>query len=524
MILDKGFIMIAQMPPPISHSGGPEDQTKLARITLLGHDIRAAVSDIIGGLRLVDQGQLEEITRLQIERVRAASEVLAQLLEEGLQIVAEETGTGPMPAIEVAKLLYDLEMRWSGKAREKGITFHVALAPDVPPVLALDRIAMERALANILSNAIKYTDSGGVRIAVAMEAPAVLRIAVADEGPGFASEVLARLFTPGARGSGAEGQGDKPGQGLGMYISKGMADRLGGRIEVANRPEGGALVSLSLPVRRALPAAHQQATALPDLRGKRVLIAEDSETNQAVVAHMLRAMGAEVVITSDGVQARARAQDECFDLAVIDVEMPGISGLELMQALRGKDSCCSNLPIVACTAFVLRANREAIYAAGADAIVAQPLIGIDQLATAISRAQIRAAREVQGDTIGPPLPDAVALDHERFERLLSMAGEAGAADLLARLIGDLSRVERSLVSALAVPDFTAICVETHVLVAVAGAIGADRLLAEAERLNAAAHAQTLERVRSSGRSVLSLIDRLLQFTLRRAEVIGQVAP
>lgn len=516
MIRDKGFIMIVQMPPPITNSGGPEDQTKLARITLLGHDIRAAVSDIIGGLRLVDQRQLDETTRLQIERVRAASEVLAQLLEEGLQIVAEETGTGMMPAVEVGQLLYDLEMRWAGKAREKGLAFHVALAADVPPVLALDRIALERVMANILSNAIKYTDAGGVRITVAMEGEQILRIAVTDDGPGFAASVLARLFERGARGAFTA----KPGQGLGMYISKDMADRLGGVIDVSNRPEGGASVTLVLPVRRALPSDHPHPVPLPDLRGKRVLIAEDSETNQAVVGHMLRAMGAEFEVAADGREALALALVRRFDLAVVDVEMPRLSGLELMRALRETPGPCADLPIVACTAFVLRANREAIYAAGADAIVAKPLVGIDPLAFAINRAQTRAARETTA--AANPAGDVLGLDLDQFERLLDLAGEAGAADLLARLISDLSRVERSLVSALALPDFAAISAETHVLVAVAGAIGAERLMAEAERLNAAAQAQALEPVQWSGRNVLAQIDRLLQFTTRRAGSLGQV--
>lgn len=481
---------------------------------LLGHDIRAAVSDIIGGLRLVDQTQLSEPVRLQIERVRAASEVLAQLVEEGLQIVAEETGTGPLPTVQISQLLYDLEMRWSGKAQEKSLSFHIALAPDVPPVLTLDRLALERVLANILSNAIKFTDAGGVRVLIALDEPATLRIVVRDDGPGFASAALERLFEPGARGSGSA----KPGDGLGLYISKDMADRLGGRITVENRPQGGAAVTLCLPVQRAAETEHPDPAPLPDLRGLHVLIAEDSETNQTVIAHMLKAMGASSEIARDGREAIARMRAQSFDLAVIDVEMPQSSGLEVMRALRAEPGPVSNMPIVACTAYVLRSNREAIFAAGADAIVSKPMLGIDPLAAAITRARNRAAQETAATTGAEDPPE---LDRKQFDRLLSLAGPAGAAELLTRLISDLSRVERSLVGALALPDLVTIGAEAHVLIAVAGAVGAQRLLAEAEGLNAAVHDNAPERVCWTGRRVLAQIDRLLHFATRRAGLLAQ---
>ena len=506
--------MLKNSIPPISSSGGPDDETKLARMSLLGHDIRAAVSDIIGGLRLVDQTQLDATARLQIERVRVASEVLAQLIEDGLQIVAEETGTGPLPPVRMGQLLYDLEMRWNGQAREKGLSFQIALAPDVPPVLMLDRLALQRVLGNILSNAIKFTDAGGVRVLVALDEPSDLRITVSDDGSGFAPSLLERLFQPGVRGDAT----NKPGQGLGMYIAKQMTDHLGGQIGVANRPEGGAVVTLVLPVRRPAISERPDPAPLPDLRGLRVLIADDSATNQAVFSHMLGAMGAEVEIAADGDEALARARAGRFDLAVIDIEMPRVSGLELMRVLRTDPSPIAGIPIVACTAYVLRANREAIHAAGADAIVAKPLAGIDALGAAIARAQGRRRAGGAFASDGVPKDDA-DLDRALFERLLAMAGPLGSAELLTRLIADLSRVERNLVAALALPDFVAIGAEAHVLIAVAGTIGAARLVSEAERLMAASHERAAEQVTWIGRSVLAQVDRLLQFTTRRA---GQI--
>jgi len=188
-----------------------------ARMSLLGHDLRSAVSDIIGGLRLVDQSALDDATRLQLERIRASGEALARLLEETLaHILGEDDFAATHPAnLQMTRFLYDLEMRWSGRAQEKGLRFDLRVAPDVPQVLALDRVALERVLSNVLSNAVKYTDQGTVAMDVALSAGGALQMIVRDEGPGFSDAALARLFEYRGRPDDT----GKPGQGLGMHIS-----------------------------------------------------------------------------------------------------------------------------------------------------------------------------------------------------------------------------------------------------------------------------------------------------------------
>jgi len=487
-------------------TGASEDQALRARISLLGHDLRAAVSDILGGLRLVAPGALDDHSRLQFERVRAAGEVMARLLEEGLLLVAEQTGAGEGTPVPVARLLYDLEMRWTPRAQEKALDLQIALSPDVPPVLVLDRIALERVLANIISNAIKYTDAGAVRISFTLDSCDEMRVTVTDDGPGFAPEVLERLFQPGARHTGA----DKPGQGLGMFIAKDMTARLGGTVAVDNLPEGGARVTLALPVRRPVPNDLPHAQPLPDLNGQHVLVAEDSEINQAVIGHMLTAMGATFDLAADGREALALLQRRPFDLAIIDIEMPRMSGLELVRLLRTGAGPLADLPIVACTAYVLRANREAIHAAGADSIVAKPLVGIEPLGNAITRARARTAQGTDAE-LTPAPRDAVEMNEALFNRLMEVSGRDGALELLSRLIADLARIERGLVTALSKPDFDTICADTHVLIAISGALGAERLQKQAEALNQAAHGHNRHDTEILGRAVLAQVDRMIHF-------------
>lgn len=488
------------------------------RMTLLGHDLRAAVSDIIGGLRLVEHDSLTDAARLQLERVRASSETLARLLEEGLaMMLGEDDFAATHPAnLQIARFLYDIEMRWSGRASEKGLKFNVTRADDVPQVLTLDRIALERVLSNLLSNAMKYTDRGSVSLDVRMAPTGALLLSVADQGPGFSDAALTRLYEYEGRPDGTA----KPGHGLGMHISKHMTGRLGGRIAVANRAEGGALVTLELPPDTWTISAPEATAELPDLSRTKVLVAEDNVTNQTIIGHMLSKMGAEFEIAHDGVEALHWLEREDFDLALIDIEMPRLGGIEVMRTLRANGRIHTDMPIIAVTAYVLRANRDAIYAAGADAILAKPLAGIDTFGQAIAQVLGRASA---------PLEQALAAEEEAefdrgcFDRLIDIAGPAASSELMDRLNTDLRKTERGLMAALADDDRAAIRAETHVLIALAGAVGAARLQALAQALNTTAHRRETTDLSNLGRDALTQLDWLIRFIARERARRGDTA-
>lgn len=498
-------------------SSAPPDAGKAdpARLALLGHDLRAAVSDVLGGLRLIDHGQIDPATVLQLERVRAAGEVLARLLEESLAaMLGEEQIEGPQVAnVQMSRFLYDIEVRWSGRAREKGLAFHISVEPGVPAVVALDRIALERVLANILSNAIKYTDAGTVKMHVGLTDAGGLRLSVHDEGPGFSEEALERLFQYAGRPDGT----GKPGHGLGLHISQDMANRLGGHVTVQNRPGGGADVAFELPATAWRMAAPGVRADLPDLSRVKVLLAEDNITNQTIICHMLGAMGAEFEVAADGVEALHWLEREEFDLALIDIEMPRLSGIDVLRALRAGGGAQARMPVLAVTAYVLRANRDAIYAAGADGILAKPLPGIETFGQAIANALARAKAHV----IDPVrTEETVELNLARFEHLMEIAGPDNAGELLDRLQSDLRKTERGLVAALSDTDRAAIRSETHVLIALAGAVGAERLQALAETVNAAAHRREDGPMRALATETLAQIDRLIEFVRREIDRRG----
>ncbi|KFI33460.1 histidine kinase [Haematobacter missouriensis] len=485
---------------------------RASRLSLLGHDLRAAMSDIIGALRLIDQSGLDPATRLQLERIRAAGEGMALLLEEGLSLLPGEDGsTDVHPTnIRFARLLYDLDMRWSGRAQEHGLTFELRVGDDLPETIGLERISLERILSNILSNAIKYTDQGGVTMDVSLLADDTIRFQVEDTGPGFSSEALTRLFR-------YQGRGDrrKPGTGLGLHITREMADRLGAEVEVRNREDGGGVVTLLLPRGSwaTLTPEPVQTAQLPDLAGRHVLLAEDSATNQMLVSRMLETMGAVVTLASDGIEALHLLDQRPFDLALIDIEMPRLTGIEVIRALRAMPDARGRTPVLAVTAYVLRGNRRAIYAAGADRILAKPISGLDIFAQAIG--------EVLPGGMPPPAePRDEPFDRERFEQLLEIAGPEGRRELLTRLDADLRGVERGLVTGLADDNPIEIRTHSHVLIALAGAVGAESLQRRAEKVNRAAHLGNAAVIALLGKEVLDQLDVLIHALANEAQLSG----
>lgn len=478
-----------------------------AQMTLLGHDLRAAALDIAGGLRLVSHEGLNQDTRTQLERVRASGEILARLMEEGLSMMlgddALRIATHPTN-VHLGQLIYDVDMRWSGRARENGLEFRLAVGPEVPQVLALDRIALERVLSNLLSNAMTYSDHGMVVLDVDMLPSGDLCIAVTDQGPGFSPEAMARLFEYGGKPSAIS----KPGQGLGMHITRTMAARLGGTISVANRPEGGARVTLVLPPDSwTRPAFAEKPAPLPDLSHCKILVVDDSATNRTIIGQMLAQMGAGVEIAQDGLAAMERLESQHFDLALIDIEMPGILGTEVIRTLRARNCRNAQIPVIAITAHVLRAHHQVIFAAGADEVLTKPLAGLESFG--LSVAAILRRRNTSADNGAKADPLTAACDG--LDQLLRTAGPDVGDALLDQLCVDLRSAEHALIAGLADNSIPMVKSCSHVLIALAGAVGARSLQALATRLNTSAHRRETSGFANLGRETLGQLRRLITF-------------
>ena len=450
----------------------------LPDLALLSHDIQSAVSDVIGGVRLVDQDQLPPEARLQLERVRTAAELLARLVENALTAPGEVGQDDPnLSNLNLQRYLENLESRWRGRAVEKGLGFVLDLPLVYPDVIHVSRMVLDRILTNLLSNAMKFCEQGQVCVQLRLDPDHRLVFSVIDDGPGFDDQAMGQLFKRAARAANAS----QPGQGLGLFIAHDIAVQLGAEIKVENRVGAGAAVSLILP--RGVwtdPSLGETNGEFPSLSGLKILVAEDSRTLQLMVAQMLQKLGAEFEMAADGVEAINWLQRENFDLVLLDIEMPNMSGIDVLKSVRKMPNPLSDIPMIAMTAFVLNSHREAIYAAGADGIIAKPLTQIERFGAAILRVceaqKLTIPRENDGDEPRP-------ISADRLAQLLAFTDADTRAELLRRIISDLGAVRRRIAQETKSMNRSALRAQTHILIALAGAIGADALQQTAQNLN-----------------------------------------
>lgn len=486
----------------------PRDAPAMA---LLGHDLRAALSEVIGGLRLIDPAPLPPASRQQIARTKAAGEALALLLEQALTLlVGDHYADAASPPLQTERLFASIRLRWQARAREHGLGFQLRPSPDLPALLPLDAALIERILSNLLGNAIKYAGSGQITCAFGLTDDGQLRLSVQDEGPGFAPATLPRLFAGIPRPETAS----KPGSGLGLHIVHEMVETAGGQITAQNRVGGGAEICVTLPLPDLSPGAQRAspASTAPDLSHLRVLVADDNQTSRQLLSQMLASMGAEVGTAADGVQAVGRIERESFDLLLIDIEMPGFNGLEVIRHIRAMPGPVAQLPILAVTAYRMRANKAAIEAAGADQILSKPVLCPIALGeTALAVLHGRQARPA-------PAPRA-QMQPDRFSHLLAMAGPDLATELLDRLQEDLLRAERGVLAASHGLDWQGVRAQTHVLMALAGTAGALQLQYLAEEMNALAHTNTPDRG-----TFLTLLPQLLEALDTLIHFVGRQSP
>ena len=293
---------------------------------------------------------------------------------------------------------------WRQSAEDKGLQFDLAISPNVPQWATLDTTRLGQIVFNLVANAIKFTQAG--RISLYFDAVELspdrfeLTIVVADTGIGMSAETIARLFT-------AFEQADNSitrrfgGSGLGLSISRKLAEMMDGRIDVASTLGQGSRFSLRLPVDAisAGPAIAEPGDATIDAMAAsaRILVAEDNTSNQRVIDYFLRPIGAAVTIVGDGQQALEALAQAPFDLVLMDMQMPVMDGLEATRRLRASGGVNANIPVIALTANVMEDQKKACFAAGMTGHVAKP-IDARVLLTSVINA-INGSQETPGSAI-----------------------------------------------------------------------------------------------------------------------------
>jgi signal transduction histidine kinase/DNA-binding response OmpR family regulator len=310
-------------------------------------------------------------------------------------------------------------------AAQRGATLSLEVADDVPALVETDGSRVRQVVRNLLSNAAKYGDDGPIIVRLTIDAPeggaaARLSIRVEDTGPGLTDAELLHLFQPFERGAHA---GDGRGLGLGLALSRRIAQRLGGGLSADNRPGGGARFVFQFPLKPAVALEE-----LGQTRPLRILLAEDVDAIRQVIGAVLRRQHHDVVEVANGVAAREQLGMGGFDLAIIDLVMPGLGGLELLGCLRSLPRPLADLPVILLTATSDAAALAEAKRAGASMVLRKPVSAQDLRRALAALFAPAPGEEIEADAT--------------FEVQMRGLAAAARAELEARIPEFLTTVER----------------------------------------------------------------------------------
>ncbi|HEY8572770.1 ATP-binding protein [Phenylobacterium sp.] len=360
------------------------DVAKSEFLANMSHEIRTPLNGVLGMTQVIEADELTPLQRERIRVVRESGQALLGLLNDVLDLSKIEAGK-----LELCEAPFDLQKTLSaacatfeGAAAAKDLELILGVQADVRGVWMGDALRLRQVISNLVSNALKFTESGSVTISACRDAtdgPLILRIR--DTGIGIDADVVPRLFAKFAQAD-ASTTRRYGGTGLGLSICRELVELMGGEISVASTAGAGSTFTVVLPLTQVSTSAEaldEEAAAQPvELSGTdalRILAAEDNPTNQLVLRSLLQPLGAELVIVPDGraaVQAFAGAD---FDIVLMDVQMPEMNGEDATREIRKLEQRARlrRTPIIALSANVLTHQLDAYLKAGMDAHVAKPI-------------------------------------------------------------------------------------------------------------------------------------------------------
>jgi len=374
-------------------SADAANRAKSEFLAHMSHELRTPLTAIIGFAELLSDETADAAQRQDCaDTIRRSGEHLVSVINDILDLSKIEAGCMTIELLPCSPMdiLTDIAALMQPKARVKGLDFKIDLPASLPHLVVSDPTRLRQIVLNLVSNAIKFTDAGAVKIAVDCEpvpGPASshvqLTISVIDSGIGLDHDAIQRLFKPFTQADSSMNR-RFGGTGLGLTISRTFARMLGGDIEVSSVPGKGSVFLVRMAVEVASQAAQTpppaaQASASVPAQAKRlqarILLAEDGPDNQRLLSMFLKKAGAELTVVGDGQQAldalaNAERSGTPYDLLLLDMQMPVLDGYQTAQAIRAQ---ASTMPIVALTAHTMPEDRVKCLRAGCSHYLSKPV-------------------------------------------------------------------------------------------------------------------------------------------------------
>lgn len=473
---------------------------KSAFLAHMTHELRTPLTGVIGMLEIADKRNQDADLNRVLDVARHSAEALLKVINDVLDYSKLDAGKIQLePEIfDLAEFLRNALEVFYWRAREKGIEFSVYIDPGLPTIRRADPQRLRQVLFNLVSNAMKFTEIGFVKVRVeAAESPDTLRLSVRDSGIGIAPAALPRLFEEFEQGdSGVHKR--YGGTGLGLAISKSLVEAMGGSLHVQSAEGVGSVftVLLPMPVCTAsdLPCDSADGSEQQAAVQLNILLAEDSPTNQLVVSMLLQDLGHRVVVADNGAMAVACAARETFDLILMDMRMPQLAGCEATALIRQGGTLQDTVfdrevYICAFTANTSERERAAALAVGMNDFLTKPVRMQDMqalLQRVIAFQRDRGVSLVEHAVVAPhaapPAPPSTT----------SAAPSGAQARVAAVFRGDLAQRQSQLLAALQQAQWAQLREVAHLLKGAALSAGAADLARCADALEHACQAQPLE--------------------------------
>lgn len=367
------------------------NEEKSRFLAMMSHEIRNPLNAILGYAELISSENLNDTVRQHISNLSAAGRNLKVIVDDILDLSRIEAGKLALVSekISIQNIIKNCESDFEHQQKNENVNLSFEVADEIPEFVLGDGVRVQQILSNLISNALKFTKEGFVKTSVAVLSKnnkiVKLLFKIADSGRGMSDAQVLKIFEEYQQNKLSD-QRIKGGAGLGLAIVNRLVNAMEGEISVKSKLDIGTTFSVEIPFKNhSYSEKHieekEAKKGKSSLQGKKILIADDDVLNQTIVQHFLTNEQAEITIVKDGLEALSKIEQETFDVILLDIYMPNLTGEELMQKTIAFKRFNINTPVLALTANTTQEDIVRYLETGFSGVISKPFTKSDFLNT-----------------------------------------------------------------------------------------------------------------------------------------------